>query len=781
MRSRSLVRSALLAGAFLAGLSLAAFVVIPGAIGRYARSSAAARGVVLSFDRVRLGWLRAFIDGARCSVPEIPGVEVSFAAVEVDLDARLRPKSLMASGGKATIASGDALRVDFESWRAKRGASAEPSGGTALALSLSFDEVSVGLPGGHASARGLGIHREGGSVEVGVATLEAALGAAALTVHDGSLVLEGSPLTFRRARAGNTEVAWVDPTKPDLADGAAGTSPAMPAAPEIVPSGHSKRPKGPASQPAPVPVPRLLPDLHAVRSALAGEIALVTARIPEGGQVHVDSLGVRIVQGGEELTLGSGALEVDRDAQRISVTFSTSPLVRATPLSIKALLPTGHGDIELSAAGGPVPLGLLGLRNGGLLHLLDVDRTAFAGRGRVVLDDQGQSLTFDVEGSVKALSLNDPRLARAPIRGMDLGVSARGLMDDKGELRIDDAAASVGAARATLHGGLRQTAEHLAAAFDFDFPTSSCQALLTSIPSALVPTVGGARMDGTISLRGRLAFDTQHLDDLAFDFDVSDRCRLVDVPPELEKERFSRSFSHLVYSKKGEIVEETTGPGTPAWAELDEISPYMQVAVLTTEDGAFFHHHGFNHTAIRRAVAANIKAHRFVRGASTITMQLAKNLFLSREKTLARKLEELVLADYLEQAFTKDEMIELYLNIIEFGPDLYGVTAAAEHYFARRPSELNLAECMFLSSILPNPIAFHHVYEEAQLGEGWMRTIRARMEVAARNGLISPAELAEGLTETVVFHHEGAPRPAPRPPVSTPGHPAAASDWQELN
>ncbi|MFM9469844.1 biosynthetic peptidoglycan transglycosylase, partial [Streptomyces scabiei] len=88
---------------------------------------------------------------------------------------------------------------------------------------------------------------------------------------------------------------------------------------------------------------------------------------------------------------------------------------------------------------------------------------------------------------------------------------------------------------------------------------------------------------------------------------------------------------------------------------------------------------------------ANLKAHRFVRGASTITMQLAKNLFLSRDKTLSRKFEEVLLATYLEDTFKKEELMELYLNLIEFGPDVYGVVQAAEHYFGRAPIELNLA------------------------------------------------------------------------------------------
>ena len=207
----------------------------------------------------------------------------------------------------------------------------------------------------------------------------------------------------------------------------------------------------------------------------------------------------------------------------------------------------------------------------------------------------------------------------------------------------------------------------------------------------------------------------------------------------------------------------------------------MQVAVLTTEDGHFYHHKGFNHAAIRNALIANLKARRFVRGASTITMQLAKNLFLSREKTLSRKLEELVLADYLEQAFSKAEMMELYLNVIEFGPNLYGITAAAQHYFGRKPSELNLAECLFLSSILPQPLAFHKAWEKPELGEGWMRTIRARMEVAAMTSEISPAELAEGLTEVVRFHHDSDPPVVPRPPVTGPLRNGEPDAWQELN
>jgi len=189
----------------------------------------------------------------------------------------------------------------------------------------------------------------------------------------------------------------------------------------------------------------------------------------------------------------------------------------------------------------------------------------------------------------------------------------------------------------------------------------------------------------------------------------------------------------------------------------------MQAAVLTTEDGSFFKHHGFNHNTVRGSVIANLKAGRFVRGASTISMQLTKNLFLSRDKTLSRKLEEVLLTDYIESIFSKEEMMELYLNIIEFGPDLYGITKAADHYYGRRPDELNIAECMFLASVLPSPIRFHGLYEQSpRIPDHWMSYLKTLIGFAEKNGRVTSAEVAEALAGPVMFHKPNAPRPEPR-------------------
>jgi hypothetical protein len=335
-----------------------------------------------------------------------------------------------------------------------------------------------------------------------------------------------------------------------------------------------------------------------------------------------------------------------------------------------------------------------------------------------------------------------------------------------GELRVDEFAVALGSLRVEVSGELKQTPEHAVGAIRFDFPSTPCQSLLDSLPSALLPTVQGIRIAGTLQAHGHIAFDTRSLDDLELDYEVQDGCRIANDAPSLAHERFERPFAHRVYLPDGSVVDETTGPGTPNWTPLEDISPYMQVAVLTTEDGAFFHHHGFNRASIRASVIADLKGQRFLRGASTITMQLAKNLFLTRDKTLSRKLEEVVLTEYLEQTFSKDELMELYLNVIEFGPAVYGVTAAAEHYFGREPSQLNLAESLFLSSVLPAPLRYGAMRdnENHEVPESWMQMLRSLMDVAHKRGQISDAELAEAKTQSVVFWNE-VDRPSARAAV----------------
>ena len=128
------------------------------------------------------------------------------------------------------------------------------------------------------------------------------------------------------------------------------------------------------------------------------------------------------------------------------------------------------------------------------------------------------------------------------------------------------------------------------------------------------------------------------------------------------------------------------GPDNPDFAPYEEISPYLVGSIMTTEDNGFFKHHGWVSSEFKSALRRNLQRGGFRLGASSITMQMVKNVLLTREKTLSRKLQELFLVWYLEQNLPKERILELYFNAIEFGPRIYGIGAATRHYFGKKPA-----------------------------------------------------------------------------------------------
>ncbi|MDT8396538.1 MAG: biosynthetic peptidoglycan transglycosylase [bacterium] len=148
------------------------------------------------------------------------------------------------------------------------------------------------------------------------------------------------------------------------------------------------------------------------------------------------------------------------------------------------------------------------------------------------------------------------------------------------------------------------------------------------------------------------------------------------------------------------------GPGNPSWTPLEKIPPHLRDAVLAGEDFSFYSHGGVDWFEVRQSIMEDLRERRFARGASTITQQLAKNLFLSSDKTIRRKVRELLLARRLEAALTKDRILELYLNVVELGNGVYGVGAGARHHFGKEPGALSLRESAFLAAMLPGPRVF---------------------------------------------------------------------------
>ncbi len=152
----------------------------------------------------------------------------------------------------------------------------------------------------------------------------------------------------------------------------------------------------------------------------------------------------------------------------------------------------------------------------------------------------------------------------------------------------------------------------------------------------------------------------------------------------------------------GELIANRGVTGGAAMS-LNDMSPYIPMAVIAIEDRRFKHHYGVDPMGLARAMGKNLLAGRFIQGGSTLTQQLAKNLFLEPQRTLQRKIQEAILAVWLESRFSKDEILELYLNRVYFGSGAYGVDAASHRYFGKSARNVNLAEAAILAAVLKAP------------------------------------------------------------------------------
>jgi len=185
------------------------------------------------------------------------------------------------------------------------------------------------------------------------------------------------------------------------------------------------------------------------------------------------------------------------------------------------------------------------------------------------------------------------------------------------------------------------------------------------------------------------------------------------------------------------------GPRNPRWTPYRAFPAALREAVVASEDANFYSHEGVDYEAIGEAIKTDWRKGRFVRGGSTITQQLAKNLFLTREKTLIRKVKEFVLARRMDEALSKSRILELYLNVVELGPMVYGVGHASHYYFGKPPSALTVRECAFLASMLPGPKIYNPYRKMSRVMKRSDRILR-RM-VAAR--MISREEFDAAISE----------------------------------
>lgn len=183
----------------------------------------------------------------------------------------------------------------------------------------------------------------------------------------------------------------------------------------------------------------------------------------------------------------------------------------------------------------------------------------------------------------------------------------------------------------------------------------------------------------------------------------------------------------------------------PNYVPLGQISKHLRDAVLASEDSAFFDHHGIDWVELRESLKKNLKEGRFARGGSTITQQLAKNVYFDGQKSLFRKLKEAIVATRIEKLYSKNQILEKYLNVVEFGKDIYGIKAASFYYFDIPPSQLSVAQSVWLAFLLPNPEKYSVSFHKGKLTPFAHRQMRMLVSRLFSFKKISADEHAAGL------------------------------------
>lgn len=253
---------------------------------------------------------------------------------------------------------------------------------------------------------------------------------------------------------------------------------------------------------------------------------------------------------------------------------------------------------------------------------------------------------------------------------------------------------------------------------------ATMQEIKNSIPEAFLGQLSGATFEGRLGYALQMRIDFGALDSLQLDAEViRDQFRLQQSGFDFQK--LNGSFQQPVYDGLQIKRNVLIGTANPDYTPISQIPQILIDAVLTSEDVGFYRHRGFSSGAFRSAMIDNLRSQGFKRGASTISMQLVKNLYLTREKTIARKFQELVITWLLEesQQVSKDVMLEVYLNVIEWGPDVYGIGEASRYYFRKKPAQLTLEECLFLASIIPFPKRFHVRFRKGELRASAVQTM----------------------------------------------------------
>lgn len=694
---------------------------------------AASRNCSIHIENISVGWFSATLQNVQISYPN--NIRISLNTTTIHLSSTLQPTNVLAEGGSISLVGDpDTVRSVFVK---------QPSSSTSTSSSnsLPFSVTRVALRWDQIHPEVQELSADNVSISRNQAGVSLDVGKAKIAANRGSASLEQSHFEFSRSANEGYKPAQINLGNVvlELARDPNSKIPSENSEPQADGATTSFRDK----------VARYVEQ---ARSASLKYSPLLESLPP----IATKSFSVRLHYGESSLMLGADSVGVRR--------FQNTTLLEATPTSqnsgakmaITLKVPDSADDgVSLELKGGPIPLGLL-IRDPSALHLTNIDQTTVDVDASMVLTSDVSSFSWRGSANVNGLAVDHKKLAPVPVHGINARLSGEADFALDGSLAVvRKGTAKVGETIVEASGRVERSKDHWAVQMKAAIPLASCQAMIDGIPKEIIPMLVGSKLAGTFSAQGAVTFDSRKPNAADVTLNMVNECKFLSVPPSVEISRFRQPITRKVYGPDGQRFDLTTGPGTASWVPYNAISPFMFAALQTTEDGRFYRHKGFDLEAIRNSIKENLKERKFKRGASTLSMQAAKNLFLDREKTLARKIQEAFLTTYLEQTLSKEQILELYLNNIEFGPNLYGIGPASQYYFRSHPSALSLGQALYISSILPNP-KVQHFGAGGRVSPGWMSHLHRLMRLMAKINLISDVDMQDGLNELVVF---GQPKP----------------------
>ncbi|MBI5525955.1 MAG: transglycosylase domain-containing protein [Deltaproteobacteria bacterium] len=449
----------------------------------------------------------------------------------------------------------------------------------------------------------------------------------------------------------------------------------------------------------------------------------------DSGSADVERL--RQAKGGAQ-TRGDGA--PIRGRVSVSVREMQIKLGRfARTFAFRAQSGSSGASVELSdPAVGRIALAGIDMRRGSLVARLSglKLRPALAALHSPFSKNVGGTVTGEIEisagddgvrGRLKSIAVKDfelshPLLSDAPFRVPEVVLSGE--------------ASYAAAGRALRLAGVEFLAQGIRLAVDarLDGGAYSLDARVTdATPTAVAAILGGdefkdfdldGRIDLTVGLKGDLRSGAK-VTDVVVDGAVRDlRQRSARL------DRLNGQFGYTFANGRGEPVRVWVGDGNPDYVPFAGIPRHVYGAVVVSEDAGFFGHKGIEFKEIESAIEDNLGSDRpYLRGGSTITQQVAKNLFLKREKNVVRKVKEAVLAMEIEATVSKERILEIYLNGIEWGPGLFGIQAAARMYFGKTVDKIEPHEAAYLATIIPNPSRYYSYFIKNELKDEWYTRI----------------------------------------------------------